>query len=59
MEKDVNTIIDIDSDEAQKLLNLVEILIKEWYIVPHEREELLSGIVQLNDDKQSQRKNNE
>lgn len=59
MEKDVNTIVDIEPDEAKKLLTLVEILIKEWYVVPHEREELLSGIVQINDDKQEQRKKTE
>ena len=59
MEKDINLIVDIDSDEAEKLLKLVEILIKEWYIVPHERDELLSGIVQINVKKQNQRKGNE
>lgn len=59
MEKDINTIIDIDPDEAQKLLSLVEILIREWYIIPHEREILLSGIVQINNDKQEQRKKTE
>lgn len=59
MEKDVNTIVDIEPDEAQKLLTLVEILIKEWYIVPHEREELLSGINQINHQKQEKRKNTE
>ncbi len=59
MEKDINTIVDIDSDEAEKLLRLVEILIKEWYVIPHEREELLAGIVQINSQKQEQRKKTE
>lgn len=59
MESDVNTIVDIDPDETQKLIALVEILIKEWYIVPHERDELLSGIVQINQSKQKQRKKTE
>lgn len=59
MEKDINTIVDIDSNEAQKLLTLVEILIKEWYLVPHEREELLSSIVQINVEKQQERKKTE
>lgn len=59
MEKDINTIVDIDSDEAEKLLRLVEILIKEWYIIPHEREELLADIVQINSKKQGQRKKTE
>ncbi len=59
MEKDINVIVDIDSGEAHKLLALVEILIKDWYIVPHEREELLSSIVQINTDKQHERKKTE
>lgn len=59
MESDVNTIVDIDPDETQKLIALVEILIKEWYIVPNERDELLSRIVQINQSKQNQRKKTE
>lgn len=59
MEMDVNTIVEIEPDEAQKLINLVEILIKEWYIIPHEREELLSNIVQINYQKQEDRKKTE
>lgn len=56
MEKNIDTIVNIDPDEAEKLLKLVEILVKEWYIIPHEREELLSGIVEINENKQEQRK---
>ena len=59
MEKDVNIIININSGEAEKLLKLVEILIRDWYIVPHERSVLLSDIIQLNDIKQNQRKESE
>lgn len=59
MEKDINTIIDIEPDEAEKLILLVELLIKEWYIVPHERQELLAGIVQINAGKQELRKKTE
>lgn len=59
MEKDISVIVDIDSGEAYKLLTLVEILIKDWYIVPHERAELLSSIVQINTDKQHERKKTE
>jgi hypothetical protein len=59
MEKDVNSIIDIDSNEAEKLLILVEVLIKEWYIVPYERNELLSRIIEINEQKQNLRKKTE
>lgn len=55
MEKDVNVIIDVDEGEADKLLKLVEILIKEWYIDPHDRDELLNDIVQINTEKQEKR----
>lgn len=41
--------------EADKLLKLVEVLIKEWYIDPHDRDELLNDIVQINTEKQEKR----
>lgn len=59
MESDINTIVDIDPNEAEKLIRLVEILIKDWYIDPYEREKLLLDIVQINDEKQEQRKKTE
>lgn len=37
MEKDANLIIDIDPDEARFLIELIETLIKEWYVEKHER----------------------
>lgn len=37
MEKDVNLVIDIAPDEARLLIELLEALIKEWYIERHER----------------------
>ena len=48
MEKDVNLIVDIDPGEAQKLIKLLELLFKDWYIAQHDREELYN-------DKQEQR----
>lgn len=58
MEKDINTIVDIEPDEAEKLLKLVEYLIEVWYISPHNREELFNEINNINDDKQVQRNTN-
>jgi hypothetical protein len=43
MEKDVNVIIDVEPDEAAKLIWLIELLMSEWYIHRHEREERLKG----------------
>ncbi len=59
MEKNIDTIVDIDPDESENLIRLVEVLINEWYIIPHKRNELLSGIVQINKVKQDQRKKTE
>lgn len=59
MEKDTNLIVDIDPDEAEKLVSLIELLMKEWYINREERKKLFGDILQINADKQSQRKGEE
>lgn len=56
MENDVNTIIDIDSGEAEKLIKLIELLMKEWYINREERKKLFSDILEINAEKQTERK---
>lgn len=38
MEKDIDVIIDVDSGEAEMLIQLVETLMMEWYVARHERE---------------------
>lgn len=37
MEKDINTIIEVDQDEAQILIELIETLFDEWYIEREKR----------------------
>jgi len=44
MERDVNIIVDIDLGEAEKLINLLRLLVKEWYVARHDREELYAGL---------------
>ena len=56
MEKDVNVIVDIDQDEAQKLQKLIELLMDKWYIARHDEESLLNEIVDISDEKQQERK---
>jgi len=56
MEKDTNLIIDIDPGEAELLIQLIELLIKEWYITREERTKLFGDIFKLNAEKQAQRK---
>jgi hypothetical protein len=44
MEADVNVIIDVDSDEAQLLIELTETLFDEWYVAAEAREAHLSHL---------------
>ena len=59
MEKDTNVIVDIDPDEANSLIKLIELLMKEWYINREERQKLFSSIITTNQTKQSERKKTE
>lgn len=59
MEKDTNIIVDIDPNEANSLIQLIELLMKEWYINREERKKLFSNIITTNQTKQSERKKTE
>jgi hypothetical protein len=52
MEKDINLIVDIEPDEAQKLIKLIESLINDWYIQRFEQEQLYTDIIGIDADKQ-------
>lgn len=56
MEKDVNLIVDIEPEEAQQLIELIELLFEETYIRREDRKKRLQAIKQINEDKQAQRK---
>lgn len=56
MENDVNVIIDIDADEAQKLLHLIELLLDKWYVSRHDEEELCSDVLGIAESKEELRK---
>lgn len=56
MEKDIDLIIDIDPEEADLLINLVESLVQDWYVVRHQREERLRALVSVASAKQEQRR---
>lgn len=53
MEKDINTIIPIEPNEAELLLKLVELLLNDWYIVPYKRKSQLNNVVKLAEKKQN------
>lgn len=45
MEKDISVIIDVDPEEAGLLIGLIEVLIDEWYVHRHEREEHMNKVI--------------
>lgn len=51
MEKDINVIVDVEPEEAGKLIELIELLLKDWYIGRFEREQRLKAIVAVKDAK--------
>lgn len=55
-EKDINLIVDIEPNKAHKLLKFIELLMQKWYIERHDNEQLLQDILDLDKDKQDQRK---
>ncbi|MFR7984692.1 MAG: DUF4145 domain-containing protein [Clostridia bacterium] len=58
-EADVNTIIDIEPGDAEKLIKVIEFFIDKWYIDHHEQECLFNEINALNDDMQDKKKADE
>jgi hypothetical protein len=55
MEKDINLIIDVDPTEAQMLIGLIEMLLKEWYIAKFERQKQLEALIGLVQEKAQQK----
>lgn len=56
MEKDIDIIIDVEPEEAQLLIGLIEILIKDWYIAKHERQKHLESIISVAGAKAEEKK---
>ena len=56
MEKDINVIVDVEPDEAELLLNLIEMLLKDWYVLREERKDRLNKIVQTGQQKHEDKK---
>jgi len=59
MEKDINLILEVEPTEAELLIGLIEILLKDWYIARHDREQHLQNIVNVAQAKQQAKKGNE
>jgi hypothetical protein len=45
MERDINLIVDVETQEAALLLGLIETLLTEWYVNRHERQERMQKLV--------------
>lgn len=59
MEKDVNLIIDVDTEEAGLLIWLIEILFEEWYVARHEKEKKMKALVELAEAKKEIKKSSQ
>ncbi len=56
MEKDINLIVEVDSNEAEMLIELIETLLKDWYVAREERKIRLAQIKSMADKKDAERK---
>lgn len=54
-ETDINTIIDIEPEDATKLIKVIEFFIDKWYIDRYEQEKLFDEINDTNNELQAQR----
>lgn len=57
MEKEIDLIIDVIPEEADKLIWLIELLIKEWYINRFEKQKSLNEIIWISKEKQDKKQN--
>jgi hypothetical protein len=55
MEKDINLIVDVEPEEAAKLIRLIELLIQDWYINRAEREKNANDLIALAESKKALR----
>lgn len=55
MENNVELIVDVDPDEAKKLLKVIEMLFKTWYIRQHEDDILLDEVKEMAAEKEEAR----
>jgi hypothetical protein len=53
MEADINVIVDVDDGEAAKLIWLIELLMKEWYVARHERQQRVQEVIAVAEGKQT------
>jgi hypothetical protein len=56
METDINVIVDVEPQEAELLIELIEMLLRDWYITREARKTQLNSLIQLATDKEKEKK---
>lgn len=56
MEKDINLIVDVSADEANLLIEMIEMLLDDWYVARHEKQQKLQRIKDIAAEKAEARK---
>lgn len=56
MEADINIIVDVDPGEAQQLIGLIELLIKDWYVLRQDRQQRLKSVAEIGAAKSAEKK---
>ncbi|WP_313449506.1 DUF4145 domain-containing protein [Pseudescherichia sp.] len=56
MEKDINLIIDVNPEEATLLINMIEMLLDDWYVARFEKQQRIEKMKQLAVDKTQAKK---
>jgi len=57
MEKDINVIVDVEPQEAELLIGLIEILLRDWYVAREERKARLEKVRLVAEAKEGSRGN--
>jgi hypothetical protein len=55
MEKDINILIDVEPQEAKLLIELIEVLIKDWYIAAQNRRNHLTTLIGVATQKEAEK----
>lgn len=58
MDKDVNRIVEVEPEEAGLLIELIETLLRDWYVDRHKRRERLASLRSTVEEKRQQQKAN-
>lgn len=56
MERDINLIIDVNPEEADALIQMVEMLLDDWYVARHNKQQKLMRIQQIAQEKAEAKK---